>query len=102
MATVHRGGTLIATHPTRIFVDDRPLARIPADEWRTRLAGALMGIQAIKAVEVGAHPRIGAIFCLKIGTGGRVDQCLGPRIGIVGGNDAPVNTVACKRATPHA
>jgi ATP-binding cassette subfamily B protein len=46
-----------------IFVDDRPLARIPADEWRTRLAGALQDffrfeLLARQTVGLGDVPRL--------------------------------------------
>ncbi len=47
----------------RILVDGANLARMPADEWRQRLAGAFQDFfrfefQALRSVGVGDHPRI--------------------------------------------
>src|SRR6202163_127828 len=54
---------LYEPHAGRILVDDAPLARMPADEWRTRLAGAFQDFfrfefRARHTVGVGDVPRL--------------------------------------------
>src|SRR5262249_18481846 len=46
-----------------IYIDDQPLARMPADQWRERLAGAFQGffrfeLRALHSVGVGDVPRM--------------------------------------------
>jgi ATP-binding cassette subfamily B protein len=58
----------------QIYVDDQPLARIPADEWRARLAGAFQDfyrfeLRARQTVGVGDVPRLDDAPAVRVAVG---------------------------------